>query len=108
MYCKRIPLESLHGISEGFEIFKPGNQYLILDAGGNSLYIKTKLIKCFRYDSRPPTWLKNPMILIILLYLVVINNKMLSLVVHVGNNEESLSFDCRRISETAEGLVEQD
>lgn len=38
MYCKRIPLDKLNDTSEGFEIFKPGNQYLILDAGGNAYY----------------------------------------------------------------------
>lgn len=38
MYCKRIPLVRLNDTSEEFEIFKPGNQYLILDAGGNAYY----------------------------------------------------------------------
>lgn len=34
MYCKKIQLEKLSGPNSEFQIFSPGNQYLILDAGG--------------------------------------------------------------------------
>lgn len=37
MYCKKIQLVKLSEAKsdkEGFDIFSPGNQYLILDAGG--------------------------------------------------------------------------
>lgn len=34
MYCKKVPLEKLSGPESEFQIFSPGNQYLILDAGG--------------------------------------------------------------------------
>lgn len=34
MYCKKIQLVKLSGTESEFQIFSPGNQYLILDAGG--------------------------------------------------------------------------
>lgn len=34
MYCKKVPLVKLSGPESEFQIFSPGNQYLILDAGG--------------------------------------------------------------------------
>lgn len=42
MYCKKIQLVKLSEAKsdqDGFDIFSPGNQYLILDAGGMP-YIK--------------------------------------------------------------------
>lgn len=34
MYCKKIQLVKLKEPKAEFQIFSPGNQYLILDAGG--------------------------------------------------------------------------
>lgn len=34
MFCKKIPLVKLSDPKSEFQIFSPGNQYLILDAGG--------------------------------------------------------------------------
>lgn len=34
MYCKKIQLVKLMKPEAEFEVFSPGNQYLILDAGG--------------------------------------------------------------------------
>lgn len=34
MFCKKVPLDKLSGPKSEFQIFSPGNQYLILDAGG--------------------------------------------------------------------------
>lgn len=39
MYCKRIPLLWLTGKTKEFDVFSPGNEYLILDAGGGTVDI---------------------------------------------------------------------
>lgn len=41
MYCKKIQFVKLKEPKAEFQIFSPGNQYLILDAGGMD-FIETK------------------------------------------------------------------
>lgn len=46
VYCKKIQLAKLseaNSDEDGFDIFSPGNQYLILDAGG--MYFRKKTIQ---------------------------------------------------------------